>query len=157
MQPKPFSKIKTSERLIHKWLTARQELIVSLNHLCSLRPFEKTQKPDVFDALQEFCQLLVDYVSMGHFEIYEHITHVVELCQHPMTHVPRCLLQSLMDTTVVSLDFNDKYQALGLVDHLDRDLSALALKMAQRLEWEDELIEIYRMAKAWGYYPAKTA
>jgi regulator of sigma D len=153
MQPIPKTMTKTNNQLIQKWLNERQLLIVSFNHLCSLRPFTA----DVCETLQEFCQLLVDYVSLGHFEVYEHIVNTVEQCQQPKVQIPKRLLQALMDTTVCALDFNDKYQIERKIDHLDADLSKLGLRFAERLEWEDSLLEAYNLAKAWGYQQAKTA
>lgn len=158
MQPISKTTPKTNNPLCQKWLDERQSLIVSFNDLCNLRPFTQAKASSVvFEALQEFGQLLVDYVSLGHFEIYEHIVNVVEQCQHPRIRIPQKLLQSLMDTTVSALDFNEKYQFQGNIDNLDADLSKLALQIAERLEWEDDLLEAYSLAKRWGFSQAKTA
>lgn len=145
-------------QLIQKWLSERQSLIVSFNRLCSLRPYtQEGAGSELPEALQEFCQLLVDYVSLGHFEVYEHIVATVEQCQQPKVQIPQRLLQALMDTTVCALDFNDKYQNQCNSDKLDGDLSELGLRFAQRLEWEDDLLEAYRLTKSWSAVQAKTA
>jgi regulator of sigma D len=153
MQPIPKTMTKSNNQLIQKWLNERQSLIVAFNHLCSLRPFTA----EISEPLQEFCQLLVDYVSLGHFEVYEYIVNAVEQCPQPKVQIPKRLLLALMDTTVSALDFNDKYQVERKTDQLDADLSKLGLRFAQRLEWEDSLLEAYRLAKSWGFQQAKTA
>lgn len=141
MQSTPFTTITTTNYLIQKWLAQRQEMIVILHQLCSHRPFNDINHSTVLETLQEFCQLLVDYVSTGHFEIFERILHIVELSENAS--FPQQLMQSLQENTVATLEFNDKYQSLRDINHLEIDLSLLAERLAERLESEDRLIKIY--------------
>jgi len=152
-----LSSVKTADRLVQKWLQGSQNLMIALNQLCHLRPFYPENQPLVLESLQEFCQTMVDYVSLGHFVVYEHIVNVIELCQPSQTDIPKDLLKQLLQSTAEALDFNDKYQTNPDLKTLDKDLSSLAEHIAQRLEWEGWLLEIYRSAKAWRYLPAKTA
>ena len=56
--------------LIDRWLQERRELIRAYDDLGDKpEALGESRKP-----LQEFCGVLVDYVSAGHFEIYEHLT-----------------------------------------------------------------------------------
>ena len=150
MQTLAFSAIEPIERLIKTWLNSRQALIVSLNHLCSFRPFqETTDTTQLQEVLQSFCEQLVDYISFGHFTAFEKMMNITELSHHPMVRVPQHLLDSLLQTTLVALDFNDEAQQGSDLNVLEKKLSHLAEQIAQRLEWEDKLIEKYSFAKAW--------
>lgn len=56
--------------LIDRWLQEREELIAAYDKLgAKPQALSEDRKP-----LQEFCGVLVDYVSAGHFEIYEQLT-----------------------------------------------------------------------------------
>src|SRR5690606_39419077 len=55
--------------LIDRWLQERHALITAFHELHT--GVEPVTRP----ALQKFCQLLLDYVSAGHFEIYEQLIH----------------------------------------------------------------------------------
>ena len=56
--------------LIDRWLQERQELVKAYAEL------QNGNQPLAVTAgsLQQFCELLVDYVSAGHFEVYEQLT-----------------------------------------------------------------------------------
>jgi regulator of sigma D len=143
--------------LINKWLEQSQNVIVALTELCALRPFAQSSETAVKEALQEFCQILVDYVSMGHFGIYEHITQTIEFSRHPDAQIPHHLLRSILTSTAIALDFNDTYHVEQQVAGLDSALSELAEHLAQRFEWECELLNLYRAAKDQRYAAAKIA
>jgi regulator of sigma D len=56
--------------LIDRWLQERHELVRAYDALgAKPEALGENRKP-----LQEFCGVLVDYVSAGHFEIYEQLT-----------------------------------------------------------------------------------
>jgi regulator of sigma D len=65
------------EALIEAWLKERQELIVLY---CSLSGAQAklTSKSRTAQKLQKFCEILVDYVSAGHFEIYDQLLKEAE-------------------------------------------------------------------------------
>ena len=135
---------------VQKWLSDRQTVIVALHNLCSFRPFMNEQSLEILnESLQEFCTLMVDYISLGHFEIYEYISDRIK--------IPKRVLECLMDTTVFALDFNDKYIQKNELTTLEKDLSRLALVFAQRLEWEDHLLAQFEQARQNTLAIAKTA
>ncbi len=147
----------SNQTLIQNWLSDRQTVIVTLHNLCDLRPFSQDHNVDINEQLQEFCTLLVDYISRGHFEIYEHISDAIDKSGYTPARLSRKLLECLMETTIFTLDFNDKYLQKNELTSLDKDLSKLALVFAQRLEWEDQLIAQYQLAKQNTLRIAKTA
>lgn len=61
-------------KLIDSWLKARHELVRAFDAL--------GEKPEALaenhKLLQEFCSVLVDYVSAGHFGVYEQLTKEAE-------------------------------------------------------------------------------
>ncbi|MDX1656118.1 MAG: Rsd/AlgQ family anti-sigma factor, partial [Candidatus Competibacteraceae bacterium] len=60
---------KAMPDLIVKLLAERQEVLVLLNELVQLKPYREAAR--VQPVLQQFCQVLVDYVALGHFEVYQ--------------------------------------------------------------------------------------
>ena len=157
MQSTSVSHYAATDQLIRKWLSDRQAVIVTLNHLCGLRPFStQSIKEEIAEVLQGFCEKLVDYVSYGHFSIYEKMIAVTERSYHPLARVPSQLIELLNHMTQEALDFADKCQKCDL-HFLENELSTLAEKFAQRLEWEDKLIGAYSFAKKWGIDAIKSA
>ena len=129
-----------ADYLLHRWLCERQELIVILNVLCHHRPFSKVKDQNfLHETLQYFCQLLIDYISKGHFKIFEHIYPVQET---------QNVMENILCSTHAASEFNDKYHINQKeLNNLETDLGKLASQLAQRFEWEDKLVECYRKAK----------
>lgn len=147
MLPKLPLKATNNSQLVNQWLSNRQAVIVAFNNLCGYRPFALANVSAVEEALQEFCFLLVDYVSLGHFEVFEHISDSIDKCGYAHFGIPQRVLQCLMNTTVAALDFNEKYQQQAQLLSLEEDLGSIGLAFAQRLEWEDQMIAQYHLAK----------
>lgn len=133
--------------MISKWLQERQECIVTLHHLCSYRPFTPAKTACILPILNEFCELLMDYVSRGHFEMYEKLQTIIEQQDERTDGMPLNWLTALLSTTSTCLDFNDKYELTTHYGELESDLSNLALQIAQRLDIEDKMIAIYGAAR----------
>jgi regulator of sigma D len=92
--------------------------------------------------LQEFCQILVDYIAAGHFSLYERIVNGTERRREVATLASE-LYPRIAETTQLALDFNDKYDCgeNGVVpDSFQKDLSRLGEELAVRIELEDKLI-----------------
>ncbi|MGF1804454.1 Rsd/AlgQ family anti-sigma factor, partial [Aliivibrio sifiae] len=57
--------------VIDHWLSTRQDLLVEYCKLAGLPPFDtSTFSLPPFFAIQSFTQHLIDYISEGHFKIY---------------------------------------------------------------------------------------
>jgi regulator of sigma D len=129
---------------IDNWLAERQELLVKYCELAGMPPFEsnKSAIPDYAD-INEFCQILVDYLSAGHFEVYDDI--VKQCSQHGQdsAQLAQALYPKITETTQVLVDFNDKYSNLpadAALAGFDNDLSKIGAMLEQRMGLEDELI-----------------
>jgi len=121
---------------IKHWLKQRQALLVIFSQLCESNRAKS-------DKLHTFCQSLVDYLSTGHFQMFE------KLAQAQAAYLPHSkgldgnILDSISQTTDFALDFNDKYTDPKSLTDLSRDLSLLGENLANRMDWEDNLIKNY--------------
>ncbi len=100
----------------------------------------------VAKTVQEFCQLLVDYIAAGHFTLYERIVNGEERRQR-VADVADDIYPDIAATTGAALDFNDKYEHPDKVnddEQLAQDLSVLGEQLASRIELEDKLINLLR-------------
>lgn len=128
---------------IDTWLEERKQLLVQYCKLASLPPFEREDKslPEKNEIVQ-FCEILMDYVSAGHFEIYQKI-----LGDADDTDTVENILNQLDNNTDKALLFNDKYASINDEDGLDGlasfdlRLAELGQHMEERFSYEDQLIK----------------
>ncbi len=90
--------------------------------------------------LDRFCEVLVDYVSAGHFEIYGALLEEGERLGARRCREAARLYADIVPTTVAALDFNDHYFSGGAGRLLMEDLSRLGQVLAERFDREDGLI-----------------
>jgi len=129
--------------LIDKWLMERQELIVKF---CDLTVNPASSQENTIEKLQGFCQVLVDYVSAGHFEIYDQLVQEAnEFKNEEGTALLASTIPHIQETTEVALDFNDSFDDIHKVDDgvekLVARLENLGRTLENRFELEDKLIE----------------
>ncbi len=67
-----------SNTLVDRWLHVRKHLLVAYYNLVGLKPGKESFMRLNKKALDDFCQGLVDYLSDGHFNIYERIIREME-------------------------------------------------------------------------------
>jgi regulator of sigma D len=128
---------------IDNWLNDRQQLIVSLYKLSSARPLAHDSEPLAIQV-ERFCQLMVDYCSAGHFEIYEQLMEEARAFDDGGLELARELVPRLDTLTTSCVDFNDRFDEhcdLEQLAHMAKDLSALGETLEERFELEDQLIE----------------
>jgi regulator of sigma D len=132
--------------MIERWLQERQALIVQF---CALSGVHQ-QRPETGDAtsrLQNFCQLLVDYASSGHFEIYYQLVREAEEFKDGSAELAKSLIPDITATTEAAMEFNDKYlDAKGPFVTLSKHLSTLGEILASRFDYEDRLINVLHEA-----------
>lgn len=132
--------------LIVKLLAERQEMLVLFNRLAEVKPFSRTAQAQTL--LQRFCQVLMDYVALGHFEVYQCIEDGAgdsERCRR-IKALARELYPRIAETTESAVGFNDRYDYTrgGPTHSLNGDLSRLGEELATRIELEDRLIAAIR-------------
>ena len=130
---------------INHWLEDRQALISSYYTLSGIRAYSKSSKPS-YNKLQAFCELLVDYVSKGHFSIYQDLQLEAQTFSIDQSSLKQTY-PKIEITTEIALEFNDKYdvepeQLAQVISNLTCDLSKLGEAIALRFELEDKLISI---------------
>lgn len=128
--------------IIDRWLASRKTMIEQFVHLKDRGEFTPTDTPNI----QVLCEMLVDYVSAGHFEVYEQLAIEAEAF-HDDSALQKLkeLLPEIQSTTEVVVEFNDKFDTkehcnAQLVE-LPFALQALGVVMAERFGLEDRLIE----------------
>ncbi len=127
-----------TDQVIDTWLDERQALLVSYCQLAGLPPFLReanTPVPD-FD-LKHFCQLLIDYISAGHFEIFN------QKANQQLSVEENDLISKINTSTDYALAFNDQYTKSTTGDlstQLADNLSQLGQYLEQRFALEDQLL-----------------
>lgn len=123
---------------------SRSETLSLFAELANQRPF----KADTItlEALQDFCQALIDYTASAHFQLYRYIADRIER-RTAVLEVANRVYPRIVQTTDAILRFNDKYENLQTTNRadelfslLDADLSILGEALAERIQLEDEII-----------------
>lgn len=132
------------DALVKRWLRERQELIVLMLGLGD-EELLRQGKAALSERVQSFCQVLMDYVSAGHFEIYDELLAEAEHQGSAHLEEGRKLLKRLQVTTDAVIRFNDIYE--GPEDeeepaHLAHELSVLGMALENRFEIEDRMITL---------------
>ena len=128
--------------MVERWIEERRELLVKYCELTEVTDFSDPENN--YDAeLQQFCEIMVDYISVGHFEVFEQITKEAEIFGNDqgLDKSPK-LIDKIQTTTELILDFNDKYITAKDLDALIIDLAALGETFVQRFADEDVLIDL---------------
>jgi len=116
----------------------RSETLSLYSELANQRPFEADEVTT--EALQEFCQALIDYAASAHFQLYRFISDKLER-RTPVLDVADRIYPQIAQTTDNILRFNDRYEAVDLLNGggevltlLDSDLSRLGETLAERIQ-----------------------
>ena len=129
-----------TKNMVDKWLEERQQMLVLYCQLAGLEPY--TPDRSNTQLLRDFCQVLVDYIAFGHFEVYDRISRGDER-RFQVQQIAEDVYPRVLEVTDFAVAFNDKYDSteheVGL-DDLDKDLSKLGAELATRIEMEDRVI-----------------
>jgi len=130
--------------LIVKLQKERQEVLSLYCNFTELKPFSANDA--VKSLLTQFSQILVDYVSLGHFGVYERLLAGTERRSRVLT-VAKDIYPEFSVTTDAAILFNDKYNNVEKIDvfeDLEQDLSVLGENLAKRIDLEDRLCEVMK-------------
>lgn len=132
--------------LIDRWLEERRELLVLYCGLSGVTSF--TESEDEYGPkVSRLCQLLVDYVSAGHFEVFDQlIQEGKDFDDKEGLKRGAELYQTIDKTTEMLLDFNDKYEEVDDLSSLTGDLSNVGVVLESRFEAEDTMIDVLHTA-----------
>ncbi len=96
------------------------------------------------ELLEEFCQVMVDYMAKGHFELYRRIEEGNER-RDEIVQLANKIMPRISDTTQVAIAFNDRYDNTDDLreegfEQLPRHLAKLGEELATRIDLEDKII-----------------
>jgi len=133
--------------IIDRWLQNRQNMLVCYCELSGLQESEPDDSVPTDAKLRRLCQIMVDYISAGHFEIYDQlIKEGQEFEDQAALEQAGSLYKAIDQTTEVMLDLNDKYQETDDLTTLANDLSGLGEVLESRFEAEDRMISVLHTA-----------
>lgn len=126
--------------LIDRMLSQRQKMLVLFERCAGIEPYSDERPND--ELLQEFSQILVDYIASGHFGLYERISEGKER-RRGIVELAEQLYPRIANTTQVAVEFNDIYEKSNGTDiggDMLNVLSKLGEELAVRIDLEDQLI-----------------
>lgn len=131
---------RPSGHLIENMLDERNKILSLLLQVSGMNKENPGQEDK--ELLEEFCQLLVDYVAAGHFGLYERIAEGKER-RRDVAAVANEIYPKIETSTQQVLEFSEKYNAKinnKVLADLAMDLSILGELLAARIDLEDRLI-----------------
>ncbi|MBO4150049.1 sigma D regulator [Enterobacter ludwigii] len=137
-------RVRGSNKLVDRWLHVRKHLLVAYYNLVGIKPGKESFMRLNEKALDDFCQSLVDYLSDGHFNIYERI-----ICEMEGTtpYLAASKLYPLLEAnTQQIMDYYDSTLE-NAIDHdnyleFQQALSDLGEALEERFTLEDKLIAL---------------
>ena len=134
---------KQNHRLVSELQQERRQVWSLYCKVADLKPFPSL--PDTKSIVTEFSQLLIDYISLGHFGIYEYLLSGKER-RGKVLNAAQNIYPDFSKTTEAAMSFNDKYddslKHTFKTDELEADLSTLGESLAKRIELEDDLCRL---------------
>ncbi len=130
-----------TNKLVQELLEERRQVWAVYGQIAEMQPFRDDQPLEI--VVQQFCQILIDYVSLGHFGIFQKIGDGTERRQR-VVHLAGQIYPRIAEATQAAVQFNDTYETVdgnSLRKSLAEDLSKLGEELAMRFELEDRLIE----------------
>lgn len=137
-------RVRGSNKLVDRWLHVRKHLLVAYYNLVGIKPGKESFMRLNEKALDDFCQSLVDYLSDGHFNIYERIIREMEGTTPYLT--ASKLYPLLEANTQQIMDYYDSTLE-NAIDHdnyleFQQALSDLGEALEERFTLEDKLITL---------------
>jgi len=128
-----------TREMVDKLLIERQEMLALFCQVAGLEPYtpgEINQR-----KLRRFCQVLMDYIAFGHFEILARISRGEEK-RSSVVKVAEEVYEKILEATEYAVAFNDKYESPtdDECKQVQNDLSILGEELAARIELEDRLV-----------------
>lgn len=129
-----------------RWLQTREKLLVSYYKLVGLIPCKK--EPIIrldHQALEDFCLQLVDYLSSGHFYLYDKVIKAVANSEKSKSAIATHLHPQLQANTDSLMAFHDQYASKEFDEDrcllFQRALSDVSEQLEARFALEDKLIQ----------------
>ena len=139
-------RVRGSNKLVDRWLHVRKHLLVAYYNLVGIKPGKESFMRLNEKALDDFCQSSVDYLSDGHFNIYERIIREMEGTTpylaasklYPLLEANTQQIMDYYDSTLENAIDHDNYL------EFQQALSDLGEALEERFTLEDKLIALAR-------------
>ncbi|PKH18944.1 sigma D regulator [Enterobacterales bacterium CwR94] len=133
-----------SNHLIDGWLNARRQLLVSYYQAVGIKPQKAAWTALDDEALDSFCHNLVDYLSTGHFSIYERLIAGIQ-ADNPLSTATQ-IYPALERNTETLMNLYDSHLANAINDdnciEFQQALSEVGETLEARFTLEDALIQL---------------
>ncbi|TFB28973.1 sigma D regulator [Lelliottia nimipressuralis] len=137
-------RVRGSNKLVDRWLHVRKHLLVAYYNLVGIKPGKESFMRLNEKSLDDFCQGLVDYLSDGHFNIYERIIREMEGTTpylaasklYPLLEANTQQIMDYYDSTLENAIDHDNYL------EFQQALSDLGEALEERFTLEDKLIAL---------------
>lgn len=133
-----------NNELVDHWLHARKNLLVAYYNMVGIKPNKESHTALDEKALDVFCQNLVDYLSSGHFSIYNRIMDRLQ-SENPSSAIAQ-VYSKLEQNTKNIMDLYDSHleKAIHTDDwiELQQVLSKVGEYLESRFSLEDNLINL---------------
>ena len=140
----PSERRARTRKEIKQLIEERNSVLSQYYNLAKITEDPTTDLHTTADILEEFCQELVDYMAIGHFEIYRRIEDGSER-RDEIVKLAEKIMPRINDTTQIAIAFNDLYDDTSNInddalDQLPNYLAKLGEELATRIDLEDKFI-----------------
>jgi regulator of sigma D len=137
------------DQLLKRWLVERQSLLDAYDDVSDII-IEHLDDVEALTRLRTFCQILMDYISAGHFEIYGQLVKEGKVFADNNAAIAEALYPSIVKNTEAAVNFNDTYDTDQhchiAISKLPTALAQLGGLLKERFLLEDKLIEALHTA-----------
>lgn len=136
----PNQQHQVVEELLTRWLRERREVLGKYTEI-AVGVTGMLDAGGLQERQRQLCQVLVDYVSAGHFEVFHELVAEAESFEDGSSALATRVMPAIADTTEMIMAYDEKYANRDGVDaKLKRDLSSLGEALESRFALEDQLI-----------------
>ena len=140
----PSERRARTRKEIKQLIEERNSVLAQYYNLAKITEDPESDLHNTADILEEFCQELVDYMAIGHFEIYRRIEDGSER-RDEIVKLAEKIMPRINDTTQIAIAFNDLYDDTSNLnddafDQLPNYLAKLGEELATRIDLEDKFI-----------------
>ena len=142
----PNERRARTKKEIKQLIEERNTVLSQYYNLAKVTDDFDNDASSTLELVEEFCQELIDYLAIGHFEIYRRIEEGNER-RDDITKLADKIMPRINDTTQVAVAFNDLYDSTtdinnDAVEQLPNYLAKLGEELATRIDLEDQFINL---------------
>jgi regulator of sigma D len=141
----PNERRARTRKEIKQLIEERNSVLSQYYNLAKHTESAESDLKETAEMLEEFCQELIDYMAIGHFELYRRIEDGNERRDEIIT-LAKTIMPRINNTTQIAIAFNDLYDDTSNLnddafDQLPNYLAKLGEELATRIDLEDRFID----------------